>query len=77
MFLISEVPMRCWSGGGRPRAEWNRMLRALAQSSVLRSGLEVSDTKVHEPSIRALLGTSSDFCEAVVLQLKIHPATAH
>jgi len=30
-------------------------------------GLELSDKKVYEPEIRALLGTASHFCEAVVL----------
>jgi len=29
-------------------------------------GLELSDTKVYEPQIRALLGTASQYCEAVV-----------
>ena len=29
-------------------------------------GLEMSDTKVYEPEIRALLGTASHLCEAVV-----------
>ena len=29
-------------------------------------GLQLSDTKVYEPEIRALLGTASHFCEAVV-----------
>ena len=28
-------------------------------------GLEMSDTKVYEPYIRALLGTASHYCEAV------------
>jgi len=31
-------------------------------SSLLLSSLELSDTKVYEPRIRALLGTSSHFC---------------
>ena len=29
------------------------------------SGLELSDTQVYEPEIRALLGTGSHFCEVV------------
>ena len=28
-------------------------------------GLELGDTKVYDPSIRALLGTASHYCEAV------------
>ena len=30
----------------------------------------LSDTKVYEPQIRAILGTASRFCEACVLQLR-------
>ena len=33
-------------------------------SSLLLSSLELSDTKVYGPYIRALLGTASQFCEA-------------
>ena len=36
----------------------------------LLSSLESSDTRVYEPSIRALLGTTSQLCEAVVLKLR-------
>ena len=32
-------------------------------------GLELSDTKVYEPEIRALLGNASRFCEASAKQL--------
>ena len=31
-------------------------------------GLELSDTNVYEPWIRALLGTASHYCGAVVLE---------
>ena len=34
-------------------------------SSLSLSSLELSDAKVYEPSIRALLGTASHFCEVV------------
>ena len=37
--------------------------------SLLLSSLELSDTQVYEPKIRALLGTASHFCEVVVLKL--------
>jgi len=37
-------------------------------SSLLLSSLELSDTQVYEPYIRALLGTTSHFCEVVVLE---------
>ena len=36
-------------------------------SSVLLSSLELSDTQVYEPSIRALLGIASHFCEVIDL----------
>jgi len=42
-------------------------------SSVLLSSPELSDTKVYEPYIRALLGTASHFCEVVVLELITNP----
>ena len=40
-------------------------------SSLLLSSLELIDTKVYRPSIRAFLGTASQFCEAVVLNSKL------
>ena len=36
--------------------------------SFITLGLELSDTNVHKPYIRALLGTASHYCEAVVLE---------
>ena len=43
---------------------------SLFTSLVLPSSLELSDTKVYDPQIRALLGTASQFCEVVVLKSK-------
>jgi len=43
------------------------MPRASSSSSLLLSSLELSDTKVYAPQIRALLGTDSHSCEVVVL----------
>ena len=37
-------------------------------------GLELRDTKVYEPGTRALLGTASHFCEAVVLESRTVPS---
>jgi len=37
-------------------------------SSLLLSSLELNDTKVYEPSVRALLGTASHFCAGGVLK---------
>jgi len=42
-------------------------------SSLLLSSLELSDTQVYAPYIRALLGTASHFCEVVVLKLGTVP----
>jgi hypothetical protein len=42
-------------------------------SYLLLSSQELSDTKVYEPKIRALLGTAQHLCEVVVLQLKTVP----
>jgi len=41
-----------------------------SSSSLLLSSLELSDKKVGEPRIRALIGTASHFCEVVVLKLR-------
>jgi len=49
-----------------------------SSSSLLLSSLELSDTKVYEPQIRALLGTALHFCEVIVLKLRTAPiGTAH
>ena len=42
-------------------------------SSLLLSSLELSDRKVYEPYMRALLGTAAHFCEVVVLKLHASP----
>ena len=39
-------------------------------SSLFRPSLELSDTKVCGPYIRARLGTAAHFCEVVVLKLR-------
>jgi hypothetical protein len=41
-------------------------------SSLLLSSQELSDKKVYEPQIQALLGTASHFCEVVVLRSRTH-----
>jgi len=41
-----------------------------SSSSLLLSSLELSDTKVYAPQIRARLGTAAHFCEVVVLKLR-------
>ena len=43
-------------------------IRCSSSASSLLYSLEWSDTKVYEPSIRALLGTAPQFCEVVVLK---------
>ena len=45
------------------------MWRCSMLSSSLLSSLELSGTQVYEPQIRALLGTTSHFCQVVVLKL--------
>ena len=40
-----------------------------SSSSLLLSSLELSDTTLYEPQIRARLGTTAHFCEVVVLRL--------
>ena len=57
----------------RRTAGANSSLRHPSSSSLVLSSLELSDTKVYEPSIRARLGTASHFCEAVVLRSRSVP----
>ena len=40
-----------------------------SSSYLLLSSLELSDTQVYEPEIRAILGTASHFCQVVVYKL--------
>ena len=55
----------------RNALEVERMQKKLSEekevffSSLLLSSLELSDTKVYEPYIQALLGTAARFCQAV------------
>ena len=44
---------------------------AFSSDSLLLSSLEMSDTDVYEPSIRARLGTAAHFCQVLVLKLPI------
>ena len=48
---------------GRLRAS----VKSPSSSSLLLSSLELSDTQVYEPQLRARLGAASHFCEVVVL----------
>ena len=45
-----------------------------SSSSLLLSSIELSDTKVYEPLLRALLGTASQFCEVVVPKSRTVPS---
>ena len=47
-----------------------------SSSSVLPLSLELGDTTIYEPQVRALLGTAPHFCEAVVLKLRTVPLGA-
>ena len=49
------------------------LLGGVSSSSLLLSSIELSDTQVYEPYIRARLGTASHFCEVVVLKLRPVP----
>jgi len=42
----------------------------VSSSSVLLASLELSDTQVYEPQIRALFGTAAHLCTLVVLKLR-------
>ena len=63
----------CGRGNHRLRVFRASRFRASLSSSLLLSSLELSDTKVYEPYIRARLGTASHFCKVVVPKLKTVP----
>ena len=64
-FLDSFSALACGDGTLRDADD-----EPTVSSSLLLSSLELSDTQVYEPQIRALLGTASHFCKVVVLKLK-------
>ena len=64
--LSGPVPL---PGRTAPR----RLSLRYSSSSLLLSSLELSDTKVYEPSIRARLGTAAHFCGVVVLADTLAP----
>jgi len=57
-----------WPVGGLPRCAsgWT----SSSSYYLLLSSLELRDTQVYQPYIRALLGTASHFCEVVFLKLR-------
>ena len=58
-------------GGGAREERFPSRTISLSSFSLLLSSLELSDTKVYEPQMRALLGTASHFCEVVDLKLSM------
>ena len=54
----------------------NRTSWVCRSSSLLFSSLDLSDTRVYEPYMRALLGTAKIFCEVVVLKLRTENLSA-
>ena len=71
---------RCWPWlSGQPfklsplrsEAVWT-----VTSSPLELSSLELSDTQIYEPYVRALLGTASYFCEIVVLELIVWTMTS-
>jgi len=66
--ISGTLSQRTGGLGGTGRAEAVVLRRAgraradASSSSLLLSSLELSDTQVYEPYIRALLGTASHFC---------------
>ena len=54
------------AGARQGRAPEGVRVQCPGSSSSLLSSLELSDTHVYEPWIRALLGTAAHFCKVVV-----------
>ena len=53
-----------------PASSERRHHQACSSSSLLLLSLELSDTTISEPQIRALLGTAAHLCYAVALKLR-------
>ena len=58
---------------GNPLAVAGPRAALVFPPSLLISSLELSDTKVYQPEIRALLETNSHFCEVIVFELRTLP----
>ena len=66
-----RIPLSASTNQGSEKGEWVLILGLVVRSffsSSLLSSLELNDTRVYEPQIRALLDPASHFCEAGVLQ---------
>ena len=88
-FWFQEIGFRVWALGVRrealdfcfiarkmlqwPPTTWTVNSSASSSSLLSLSSLDLSDTTVYELSIRALVGTASHLCEALVLELKTVP----
>ena len=76
MFAESSGRRRCgssrstkmWGSSASNDATASFPRSVFSLSSFLLSSLELSDTNVYEPSIRALLGTATHFCAVVVFE---------
>ena len=55
------------------RVRWGGEAGIILRSFFKLSSLELSDTTVYEPSMRALLGTAAHFCKVGVLKLRTGP----
>ena len=71
----SQQHLGCTAGGGAEEQAVHRccLLLLYYSPSLLLSSLKSRYTKVYEPQIRALLGTTSHFFEVVVLKLRTVP----
>ena len=80
--LAFQVPIleTCWvvpcSLGSGVAGSAPTKYAVLLLSSLFLPSLELSDTKVYEPSIRALLGSDPHFCGEVLLKLGAVPIGA-
>jgi len=77
---LTSTFLRTWQVPGVRAVRVHRRLRKvlpqplypnLLSSYLLLSRLELSDTRVYEPLVRALLGSDSHFCEVVVRAVRL------
>ena len=71
--FVSTFEVKMNSQPDKGRARNSEPLQRSSSSSLLLSGLELSDTKVYDPEIQAPLETAAYLCTVGVLRLRTVP----
>ena len=71
IYTCISISFHRWLFGGKTPISWGVQGSIFAfSSSILLSGLELSDTQGYGPEIRALLASASHFCEILIFELR-------